>query len=187
MRCYVVDAFTSVPFAGNAAGVVQCNTDVSPSSHLASLANPEANQAEALRCMQQVAAEINLSETAFTWKLPGGEHVIRYFTPTMEIALCGHATLATAKVLWETSTVPRDQTIVFRTGVDGQELRCDLHGERIRMVFPGDELDALDDEERSLLDLDRRALSRPDSLTRAAHLLVRQAPAFGRIFAHRRR
>lgn len=152
MRSYVVDAFTSHPFSGNGAGVMVCGGSadqlLAKNSILAPLLKPET--AEARRVMQQVAAEINLSETAFTWKLSGACHAIRYFTPTVEIALCGHATLAAAKVLWETGKVARDVGVIFRTG-EGQELRCDLEGDRIRMVFPRDELDELAGEERTRL------------------------------------
>jgi PhzF family phenazine biosynthesis protein len=156
-RYYVVDAFTTVPFEGNGAGVVVCGRQPhgrQKDSVLAPLDSPGAP--EAVRVMQQVAAEINLSETAFTWKLTGTVYEIRYFTPTVEIALCGHATLAAAKVLWETGVVPREETIHFRTG-EGQELCCDLEGGRVCMVFPGDELDELEaGEEKARL---MRALS----------------------------
>jgi PhzF family phenazine biosynthesis protein len=77
----VVDAFTDRPFAGNPAGVCV----------LSELA-PEA-------WMQAVAAEVNLAETAFVVPRPDGDHDLRWFTPTVEVDLCGHATLATAHVL----------------------------------------------------------------------------------------
>jgi len=168
---YVVDAFTSVPFAGNAAGVMVCGGEPGDTclrllggrSHparlscLSPLARPAGSSAETgdpspLSLMQQVAAEVNLSETAFTWKAAGSaEYAIRYFTPTVEIALCGHATLAAAKVLWGTGAVPSSEAIVFRTGVGGQELRCAFKGGRIEMVFPGDQLDAVEGEEKAEL------------------------------------
>ncbi len=77
----VVDSFTDTPFAGNPAGVCM-------------LAGPTIEA-----WMQAVAAELNLSETAFAVPRPGGDHDLRWFTPTTEIDLCGHATLATAHVL----------------------------------------------------------------------------------------
>ena len=79
----VVDAFTSVPFAGNPAAVCVLKQD-----------QPAA-------WMQSVASEMNLSETAFL--LPEAENVyrLRWFTPKVEVKLCGHATLASAHVLWE--------------------------------------------------------------------------------------
>ncbi len=155
MDLFVVDAFTSKPFSGNPAGVMICGGTSAHDSRIGGVGvlaplgkNPESP--EARRIMQQVAAEVNLSETAFAWKLSPSVLAIRYFTPTVEIALCGHATLATAKVLWETETVPSDQHIVFRTG-EGRELRCDLEDGRVKMLFPGDELDELGPEERRRL------------------------------------
>jgi predicted PhzF superfamily epimerase YddE/YHI9 len=79
----VVDAFTSVPFAGNPAAVCVLK------------------QEQSAAWMQSVAKEMNLSETAFL--LPQGENVygLRWFTPAVEVKLCGHATLGSAHVLWE--------------------------------------------------------------------------------------
>jgi PhzF family phenazine biosynthesis protein len=77
----VVDSFTDAPFAGNPAGVCV-------------LAAPTT-----AAWMQAVAAELNLSETAFVSPRDDGDHDLRWFTPTTEVDLCGHATLATAHVL----------------------------------------------------------------------------------------
>ena len=77
----VVDAFTDRPFSGNPAAVAV--VDVFP---------PDGR-------MQQVAAEMNLAETAFCAGRPDGGWDLRWFTPTVEVALCGHATLATTHVL----------------------------------------------------------------------------------------
>ncbi|MFI6350992.1 PhzF family phenazine biosynthesis protein [Streptomyces sp. NPDC050560] len=84
MRIRIVDAFTDRPFGGNPAGVVLLDA-FPPDDRL-----------------QRVAAEVNLSETAFAHPLPpGGEAdwALRWFTPGTEVDLCGHATLATAHVL----------------------------------------------------------------------------------------
>jgi predicted PhzF superfamily epimerase YddE/YHI9 len=81
MRIRIVDAFTDRPFAGNPAGVVVLDSF------------PDA------AWMQRVAAEVNLSETAFVHPLDDGDFALRWFTPAVEVALCGHATLATAHVL----------------------------------------------------------------------------------------
>jgi predicted PhzF superfamily epimerase YddE/YHI9 len=84
MRIRIVDAFTDRPFAGNPAAVVVLDSF------------PDA------AWMQQVAAEVNLSETAFVHPLAPGadaDFALRWFTPALEVALCGHATLATAHVL----------------------------------------------------------------------------------------
>ncbi|MEV6843265.1 PhzF family phenazine biosynthesis protein [Actinoplanes sp. NPDC051411] len=91
MRIRIVDAFTDRPFAGNPAGVVVLES-----------AFPDDEW------MQSVAAEVNLSETAFVHPLPPGgdaDFALRWFTPAVEVALCGHATLATAHVLARPGTV----------------------------------------------------------------------------------
>ncbi|HEX8804893.1 MAG TPA: PhzF family phenazine biosynthesis protein [Acidimicrobiales bacterium] len=80
-RITVVDAFTDAPFGGNPAAVCV-------------LAEPAPEP-----WMRSVAAEMNLSETAFAVPRPDGDHDLRWFTPTTEVDLCGHATLATAHVL----------------------------------------------------------------------------------------
>src|SRR5262249_5508379 len=66
------------------------------------------------RWMQQVATEMNLSETAFL--VPEGDgQLLRWFTPGVEVALCGHATLASAHVLWETGRLKPEETARFYT------------------------------------------------------------------------
>ena len=92
IRIVQVDAFTVEPFRGNPAAVC-----VLPE------ARPEA-------WMQDVAREMNLSETAFLVKRGGSAYDLRWFTPEVEVALCGHATLASAHVLWESGQIgPSDQ------------------------------------------------------------------------------
>ncbi|WP_413797741.1 PhzF family phenazine biosynthesis protein [Streptomyces iranensis] len=86
MRIRIVDAFTDRPFAGNPAGVVLLDTDAFPDDHW----------------LQQVAAEVNLAETAFAHPLPRAaeaDWALRWFTPVTEAPMCGHATLATTHVL----------------------------------------------------------------------------------------
>ena len=80
---FVVDAFTDQPFAGNPAAV--CVLDRWPADEW----------------LQLVGREMNLSETAFLVRREGNEFDLRWFTPTVEVALCGHATLASAHALWE--------------------------------------------------------------------------------------
>ena len=82
MRYYIVDAFTSEPFGGNTAGVVLLDGDF-PSDKL----------------MQQVAAELRYSETAFVQRNGSAEFTVRYFTPAGEVDLCGHATIASFGLL----------------------------------------------------------------------------------------
>ena len=93
---YQVDAFTDRPFAGNPAAVC--------------LLSAPATDA----WMQSVAAEMNLAETAFLLAGTDGFD-LRWFTPTMEVDLCGHATLASAHILWETGRLPSDATARFQT------------------------------------------------------------------------
>ena len=93
---YVVDAFTDRAYAGNPAAV--CVLD-------APAAEP---------WMRAVAREMNLSETAFAVPRSGGFD-LRWFTPTIEVDLCGHATLACAHVLWETGRLAPAETAHFHT------------------------------------------------------------------------
>jgi len=91
-----VDAFTSKPFAGNPAAVC-----------LMEKAGDEA-------WMQSVAMEMNLSETAFLYPVENSYH-LRWFTPVAEVELCGHATLASAHVLYEDGHVKHGEPIQFQT------------------------------------------------------------------------
>ena len=93
---FQVDAFTDRPFHGNPAAV--CLLDVPRSE----------------AWMQSVAAEMNLAETAFLTPRDEG-HDLRWFTPTVEVDLCGHATLASAHILWETSRLASNVTARFHT------------------------------------------------------------------------
>ncbi|MEV0012737.1 PhzF family phenazine biosynthesis protein [Streptomyces sp. NPDC047973] len=104
MKIRIVDAFTDRPFAGNPAGVVLLDSGSFP---------------DAAR-LQQVAAEVNLAETAFAHPLPpGGEAdwALRWFTPATEVDLCGHATLATAHVLNTTGAGRGTVRFASRSGV----------------------------------------------------------------------
>lgn len=110
-----VDAFTAVPFAGNPAAVCLL---------------PEPRDAQ---WMQQVAQEMNLSETAFLLRRPDGFD-LRWFTPAIEIELCGHATLASAHVLWEEGHLDPEAPAQFhtRSGL----LTAERHGDWIELNFP---------------------------------------------------
>jgi PhzF family phenazine biosynthesis protein len=93
-----VDAFTDQPFRGNPAAVCLLDREVDD------------------EWMRAVAAEMNLSETAFVAPADGGgELPLRWFTPATEVALCGHATLASAHVLWQEGEVPAGAEIRFTT------------------------------------------------------------------------
>jgi len=110
-----VDAFTAKPFGGNPAAVC-----VLPSARDAIW-------------MQNVALEMNLSETAFLVRQSDGFN-LRWFTPAVEIALCGHATLASAHALWEDGHLKPGEQARFhtRSGL----LTADKRGEWIEMDFP---------------------------------------------------
>jgi PhzF family phenazine biosynthesis protein len=83
--------------------------------------------------MQSVAAEMNLSETAFVRRLDE-DYELRWFTPTIEVELCGHATLASAHVMWGEGVASRSKPIRFHTksGV----LTCTMTGDVIELDFP---------------------------------------------------
>jgi PhzF family phenazine biosynthesis protein len=112
---YQVDAFTPRPFAGNPAAVCLL---------------PEPRDAQ---WMQDVAREMNLAETAFLHPEDGG-YRLRWFTPAVEVELCGHATLASAHVLWETGRLPLEETARFHT-LSGL-LTAQRSGEWIELDFP---------------------------------------------------
>lgn len=113
---YIVDAFSDRPFAGNPAGV--CLLD---------------GPAEA-DWMQQVAAEMRHAETAFLYKEDDGWG-LRWFTPTTEVDLCGHATLASAHVLFETGELGEDEIATFYTASGPLHVRSEANG-RLAMDFP---------------------------------------------------
>ena len=114
---FVVDAFTSQPFGGNPAAVVLGRGDF---------------EAE---WMQLVAAEMKHSETAFVTEREPGDYDLRWFTPEVEVDLCGHATLASAHVLFSTDRLAADRTAVFHTR--GGDLRATHSGDDgITLDFP---------------------------------------------------
>ena len=115
VRAFKVDSFTAEPFAGNPAGVC-----------LLSEAREE-------RWMQAVAREMNLSETAFLLR-DGAAFNLRWFTPAVEVALCGHATLAAAHVLWQEGLLAPGETARFATA--SGELRASRRGDLIELDFP---------------------------------------------------
>jgi PhzF family phenazine biosynthesis protein len=87
--------------------------------------------------MQAVAAEMNQAETAFLVRQGSAEDgawALRWFTPTVEVDLCGHATLAAAHVLWSEGIVPR--TVVLRFHTRSGVLAASTRGEQIVLDFP---------------------------------------------------
>jgi PhzF family phenazine biosynthesis protein len=116
-KLYIVDAFADKPFSGNPAAVCLMESDC-PSSW-----------------MQSVAAEMNLSETAFLLPICADEWNLRWFTPISEVDLCGHATLAASHVLWN----ERGETgIELRFHTHSGLLRARREGDRIGLDFPAD-------------------------------------------------
>ncbi len=114
MNIYTVDAFTGKPFGGNPAGVCVLERGMNP------------------KWMQSVAAEMNLSETAFLLKANKG-YMLRWFTPKTEVDLCGHATLASAHLLWEAGLCDDDE-ITFHT--KSGQLGAKRAGRFVELDFP---------------------------------------------------
>jgi PhzF family phenazine biosynthesis protein len=114
----IVDAFTAEPFKGNPAAVCL-------------LPGPRDEV-----WMQNVAREMNLSETAFLQRMHGerGGYVLRWFTPAVEVDLCGHATLASAHALWEQGELDPGESARFHTRSGVLTARRD--GEWIELDFP---------------------------------------------------
>jgi len=113
-----VDSFTAEPFRGNPAGVCVLEAD------------------RPAEWMQAVAREMNLSETAFVRRREDGDWHLRWFTPALEVDLCGHATLASAHVLWEEGLLEPEEDARFHT-LSGL-LTCRRAGDWIEMDFPAE-------------------------------------------------
>jgi PhzF family phenazine biosynthesis protein len=115
ITCLQIDAFTDRPFSGNPAAVCLLDTE---------------RDAE---WMQSVAAEMNLSETAFVRPMQEGFE-LRWFTPKIEVDLCGHATLASAHALWSEGIVEDTLEIPFQT--KSGLLTCRRRDSMIELDFP---------------------------------------------------
>jgi len=115
IKIYHVDTFTDVPFKGNPAAVCI-------------LPGPGDEN-----WMQYVANEQKFSETAFVYP-KGNGFFLRWFTPVMEVDLCGHATLACAHILWETNMLGPDEKAQFMT--KGGRLTAEQVGGLIELDFP---------------------------------------------------
>jgi len=122
---YQVDAFTAKLFAGNPAAVVLSESELSVST------------------MQKIAAENNLSETAFVVSR-GEQFQIRWFTPTDEVDLCGHATLAAAHVLFYHLQVPAE---VLSFSSNSGPLYVRQEGKILYLDFPVDSINEIDPPE----------------------------------------
>jgi PhzF family phenazine biosynthesis protein len=115
LALHVIDAFTSQRFKGNSAAVVPLQEWLPPA------------------LMQAIAMENNLSETAFFVQAADGRYDIRWFSPFKEIAFCGHATLASAYVLFESGAT---SPITFRAPAVGELPVVRLPDGRMEMGFP---------------------------------------------------
>ena len=115
LAIFQVDAFTAKPFAGNPAAVCVLSQPAEES------------------WMQNVAREMNLSETAFLFR-EGDGFRLRWFTPAVEVDLCGHATLASAHILWEMGYAQPNEKVSFytRSGI----LTAERQGDWVEMDFP---------------------------------------------------
>jgi PhzF family phenazine biosynthesis protein len=127
MRLFQVDAFTDQIFKGNPAGVC--------------ILTPEQMTEDAL--LQNIAMEMNLSETAFLAK-QDNEYHLRWFTPETEVKLCGHATLSSAHILYETGFEKEASAIVFNT-LSGR-LIARRRRSKIELDFPAYKVEKIDEQ-----------------------------------------
>lgn len=114
MKTWFVDSFTNEKFKGNPAAVCLLQNDLDN------------------KTMQGIATEIGFSETAFIKKMADSTYTIRFFTPKKEIPLCGHATLASSKIIFDTTAI---ENITF-LNCDYVELKIDKADHEIVMQFP---------------------------------------------------
>jgi len=114
IKTFIINAFTNQPFSGNPAGVCLLENPIDENT------------------MQAIASELNLSETAFLQQTKESVYSIRYFTPTVEIDFCGHATLASAKLTLDKLGAEK---VIFITR-KGLKIAANQQGPYIKMQFP---------------------------------------------------
>jgi PhzF family phenazine biosynthesis protein len=114
MKTYFVDSFTNEKFKGNPAAVCLPEGDLDAAD------------------MQSIATEIGFSETAFIKPISGNTYSIRFFSPKTEIPLCGHATLASSKIVFSTTSLDSIKFINY----DNVELLIEKEAQKIKMYFP---------------------------------------------------
>src|SRR5690349_15150945 len=114
MKTYFVDAFTNQKFKGNPAAVCIAESELD------------------ITMMKSIATEIGFSETAFIKNISDDTYSIRFFTPKKEIPLCGHATLASSKIIFDTTNLKK---ICF-VNCDNVELNIGQTDGKIVMQFP---------------------------------------------------
>ena len=123
MKIFQVDAFTSEPFKGNPAGVCILEKDMP------------------VKWMQGIAKDMNLAETAFV-KKDGNKFSLRWFTPKVEVDLCGHATLATAHILFQSGYLPENDLALFET--KSGLLKAKYSDDWIELDFPQTQVEKID-------------------------------------------
>ena len=143
---FQVDAFTAKQFAGNPAAVVVLEEWL-----------PDAT-------LQSIAEENNVSETAFVAPRPG-RFDLRWFSPAVEVQLCGHATLATAHVLFSHGYAP-DSEVIFR--YQGGQLSVARRGDLLAMDFPALPAERVEEDQR----VEEGLRAKPSELHRATNLLA---------------
>ena len=117
LKLFTADAFTDKPFEGNPAGVCILENELTEAQ------------------MKNIAFEMNLAETAFVQR-KGDIYSLRWFTPDSEVDLCGHATLATSHILWQTGLHDKSESITYdtRSGI----LKANRIDGKIELDFPAD-------------------------------------------------
>lgn len=146
MKYYVVDAFTDKPFGGNPAGVV-----------LLGQGTPFPSE----RLMQQVAAELRYSETAFVQQNGPSEFTVRYFTPCSEVDLCGHATIATFGLLRREGLIAEGSVCLNHTLAGDLQVKVNGHV-MMQMAEPQVIVPLLDEDYLHEIMAGRRAKEWPD-------------------------
>lgn len=121
-KVYIADAFTNIRFTGNPAAVC--------------VLRGTGKDEYGTEWMQKIAAEMNLSETAFVIRnIENNEFLLRWFTPEVEVELCGHATLATSHILWQTGILNENESAIFNTLFSGK-LIAKKNNDEITLDFP---------------------------------------------------
>jgi PhzF family phenazine biosynthesis protein len=128
MKTYFVDSFTNQKFKGNPAAVCIVESDLDSAT------------------MQSIGTEIGFSETAFIKQIAGNTYSIRFFTPKIEIPLCGHATLASSKIIFDTTSL---ESIKF-INCNNVELFVEKVGDKIKMQFPVYETEEIEVDKKVL-------------------------------------
>lgn len=146
MKYYIVDAFTDTPFGGNPAGVVLLGQDT-----------PFPDE----KLMQQVAAELRYSETAFVQQNGPSEFTVRYFTPCSEVDLCGHATIATFGLLRRERLIAEGSVCLNHTLAGDLQVKVNGHV-MMQMAEPQVIVPLLDEDYLHEIMAGRRAKEWPD-------------------------